>query len=215
MSEIRIEKKFVYQEGDESYKYFLINSMIKKIYLKRRVNSIYFDTEDFKNVWDNINGFGDRLKIRLRWYDNLDHSDVFLEEKIKKNFTTIKKVVKLGNFENYLKLENFILKKLKTNNLFLKKKINLNKILYVSYDREYFIHQTKKLRFTLDKNIKVYLNYAKKPINMDKNILEIKYDPQYSNFCNKFLIENKLKNRNQKFSKYVNSFIELNESGLI
>ncbi len=122
MSEIRIEKKFVYQEGDESYKYFLINSMIKKIYLKRRVNSIYFDTEDFKNVWDNINGFGDRLKIRLRWYDNLDHSDVFLEEKIKKNFTTIKKVVKLGNFENYLKLENFILKKLKTNNIFLKKK---------------------------------------------------------------------------------------------
>ena len=47
-----------------------------------------------------------------------------------------------------------------------------------------FIKQ--KLRFTLDKNIKVYLNYAKKPINMDKNILEIKYDPKYSNFCNKF-----------------------------
>tara|TARA_B100000965_G_scaffold357585_1_gene336392 strand:- start:5 stop:652 length:648 start_codon:yes stop_codon:yes gene_type:complete len=215
MSEIRIEKKFVYQEGDESYKYFLINSMIKKIYLKRTINSVYFDTDEFKSVWDNINGFGDRLKIRLRWYNNLDHSDVFLEEKIKKNFTTIKKVVKLGNFKNYPNLENFLTKKLKANNLFLKKKINLKKILYVSYDREYFIHDSKKLRFTLDKNIKVFLNYAKKPINIDKNILEIKYDPKYSTFCNKFLIENKLKNRNQKFSKYVNSFLELNESGLI
>ena len=215
MSETRIEKKFVYQEGDESYKFFLINSAIKKIYLKRTVNSVYFDTDDLKNVWDNINGFGDRIKIRLRWYNNLYYSDVFLEEKIKKNFTTIKKVVKLGNFKNFLDLEVFLMKRLKENNLFFKKKTKLKKILHVSYDREYFIHYSKKIRFTLDKNIKVFLNFAKKPINMDKNILEIKYNPEYATFCNKFLIENKLKNRNQKFSKYVNSFLELNESGLI
>ena len=74
MSEIRIEKKFVYQEGDDSFRYFLLNSMIKKIYSNRKINSIYFDTETLKNIWDNINGYGNRTKIRLRWYDNLNNS---------------------------------------------------------------------------------------------------------------------------------------------
>ena len=32
MKEGRIEKKFVYQEGDDSYKYFLISGMFKEIY---------------------------------------------------------------------------------------------------------------------------------------------------------------------------------------
>ena len=34
-------------------------------------------------------------------------------------------------------------------------------------------------------------------------------------FCNNFVLKNNLKNRNQKYSKYVNSFIELNDSGIL
>ena len=56
---------------------------------------------------------------------------------------------------------------------------------------------------------------SNKSLNIDKHILEIKYDPKYSNFINKFLIDNKMMNRNQKFSKYVNSFLDLNDCGLI
>ena len=215
MSEIRIEKKFVYQEGDDSFRYFLLNSMIKKIYSNRKINSIYFDTETLKNIWDNINGYGNRTKIRLRWYDNLNNSDVFFEEKIKKNFSTIKKVKKLGNFKDFKDLENFIENNLHSNQLFSGKKLNLNKILYVTYDREYFLDYSKKLRFTLDQNIKTYIDQSIKSINIDRNILEVKYDPIYSDYCNKFLKKNKLNNRNQKFSKYVYSFLELNQSGLI
>ena len=215
MSEIRIEKKFVYQEGDDNFRYFLLNSMIKKIYSNRKINSIYFDTETLKNIWDNINGYGNRTKIRLRWYDNLNNSDVFFEEKIKKNFSTIKKVKKLGNFKDFKDLENFIENNLHSNQLFSGKKLNLNKILYVTYDREYFLDYSKKLRFTLDQNIKTYIDQSIKSINIDRNILEVKYDPIYSDYCNKFLKKNKLNNRNQKFSKYVYSFLELNQSGLI
>ena len=76
-----IEKKFIYSEGDNSYLYFLISGMFREIHNERIVNSIYFDTDELKNVWDNINGFSDRSKLRLRWYNKLDNSEVFLEEK--------------------------------------------------------------------------------------------------------------------------------------
>ena len=91
MNNLRIERKFVYQAGDNSYEYFLINGMFKKIYPKRRVNSIYFDNESLKNVWDNINGFSNRVKIRLRWYNYLNDSEVYLEEKKKNKFFNNKK----------------------------------------------------------------------------------------------------------------------------
>ena len=32
--------------------------MFKETYPKRFVNSIYFDSDIFQDVWDNINGFG-------------------------------------------------------------------------------------------------------------------------------------------------------------
>ena len=92
MTEQRLEKKFVYNEGDESYKFFLISGMFKKVFPERIINSIYFDTEMFKDVWDNINGYGDRKKIRIRWYNNLNNSKAFIEEKKKIGFVTQKKL---------------------------------------------------------------------------------------------------------------------------
>ena len=104
MTKGRIEKKFVYQEGDDSYKFFLINGMFKKLYPDRIINSLYFDTDDLKNVWDNINGFSDRLKIRLRWYGSPKKLiEPILEIKSKRGYETKKdsfKISKLNNF-NY------------------------------------------------------------------------------------------------------------------
>jgi len=215
MSENRIEKKFLYLEGDESYKYFLISGMFKEIYSERMVNSIYFDTDDLKNLWENINGFGNRTKIRLRWYNELKNSEVFLEEKKKKNITTIKKVVSLGFFSNlqdldsYIKSEKFLLK-----TFVVDKKINLKKKVWVSYNRRYFRDTFKKLRVTLDQNINVFIKYPSKVIHIDKKILELKFNSKNFSYCNNFINNNSLNNRNQKYSKYVNSFLELNESGL-
>ena len=45
MTTQRLEKKFVYENGDESYKFFLISGMFRKTFPKRVVNSIYFDTD--------------------------------------------------------------------------------------------------------------------------------------------------------------------------
>ena len=104
----RLEKKFIYNIGDESYKYFLISGMFKETYPKRVVNSIYFDTDIYQDVWDNINGFGNRKKIRIRWYNELNNSPVFIEEKKKIGFVTQKKIENLGNFKNFSDLTLFI-----------------------------------------------------------------------------------------------------------
>ena len=216
MNENRLEKKFVYNIGDESFKIFIINGMFKEIFSPRVVNSIYFDTPVYHDVWDNINGFGNRKKIRIRWYDNLDNSSVFIEEKKKKNSVTQKTVNKLGVFRNYKELNEFINnEKFIKQDFILKRKLNIKRTIFIQYKRNYFELPNKKLRLTIDRNLKIYNNYPLNYIDLDKTILELKYKPIYSSYVNNFIYENKLNNRNQKFSKYVNSFLQLNDSALI
>ena len=212
----RIEKKFVYEDSDISYLNFLISGHFKKIFPDRKVNSIYFDTFDYKNVWDNINGFSKRSKIRLRWYNEINDSKVFIEKKDKLNFTTIKNVEVLGKFINIQDLFNHINNNQLINSpLFNEQKLNLKKVLYVSYDRSYYQELKNRIRITIDKKITIFLKYPSKKVMINNTILEIKYNSNNCNYCNNFIKENGLNNRNQKFSKYVNSFLELNESGYI
>jgi SPX domain protein involved in polyphosphate accumulation len=216
MNQNRIEKKFIYSEGDESFKLFIINAMFKETFKPRIVNSIYFDTPVFTDVWDNINGFGNRKKIRIRWYDEINQSAVFIEEKKKISSVTQKTTNKLGNFKDYNELNDFI-----TNENFFKqkfilnKKLNLKKTIFIQYKRSYFELPNQKLRLTIDRDLKIFNSYPLNFIDLNKIIIELKYNTSQASFVNDFIFENKLNNRNQKFSKYVNSFTELNNSGLI
>jgi len=212
----RLEKKFVYENGSQNYRYFLLSGMFKKSYPKRVVNSIYLDTEIYQDVWDNINGFNKRKKIRLRWYDKLNNSPVYIEEKKKIGFITKKKQYKLGFFKNFDELDSFVKNQhFFKNNFLITKKINLKKSLFIQYEREYFEQQNKLLRITIDKNLKIFQNFPNRYILNDKIILELKYDIRNSAKVNNFIKINKLNNRNQKFSKYVNSFIEMHENAII
>ena len=214
--ESRLEKKFVYRNGDDSFKFFLISGMFKEQYSQRTVNSIYFDTDIYQDVWDNINGFGNRKKIRLRWYDNLNNSEVFIEEKKKINFVTQKKVEKIGVFKNFDDLANYIKSKdFEHINFILDKKINLKKTLFIQYRRNYYELPNKKLRLTVDNNLNIFQKYPTQYLQLDKTIVELKYDLKNSAFVNSFIKNNNLDNRNQKFSKYVNSFIELNDNAIL
>ncbi len=217
MTESRIEKKFVFLEGDDSYKYFLISGMFKKIYFERTVNSIYIDNENFRNVWDNINGFSQRSKYRIRWYNDIKNSKVFFEEKKKLNQTTFKNKNEIGPFKKEEELMVFLNSDKFQKNFLSKYKYNLKNILKVSYKRSYFIDPKKKIRVTLDQNIAVNKKYInnKFGISLDKNIIELKYNVVDSNYCNELILNSKLENRNKKYSKYVQSFVEMNESGLV
>ncbi len=217
MTESRIEKKFVFLDGDNSYRYFLISGMFKEIYIERIVNSIYLDNENFKNVWDNINGFSQRSKYRVRWYNDLKNSKVFLEEKNKLNQTTFKKKSEIGPFKNEKDLMIFLNSNEFQKKYLFKYKYNLKNVLKVSYKRSYFIDPKKKIRVTLDQNITVNKKYINNNfgISLDKNIIELKYDVTDSNYCNQLILNSRLDNRNKKYSKYVQSFVEMNDSGFI
>jgi len=211
----RIEKKFIYNEDDEYFNFFLMNALFKKMYNTRIVNSIYFDTSSHKNVWDNINGFSNRKKIRVRWYNKIKNSDVFIEIKEKKNFVTKKKVQKLGKFSTldelnlYFKSDVFL-----NHEYFDLHKENLSQTIQIQYEREYYISTNNKLRITIDRKIKISKD-QKTMLQLDDVILEIKYNISDSDYVNQLILNYKLNNRNRKYSKYVNSFLILNESGLL
>ena len=46
-------------------------AVFKEVYLKRKVNNIYFDNSNLTSFIDNIEGERDRKKVRIRWYGNL------------------------------------------------------------------------------------------------------------------------------------------------
>ena len=199
----RLEKKFIYNIGDESYKYFLISGMFKETYPKRVVNSIYFDTDIYQDVWDNINGFGNRKKIRIRWYNELNNSPVFIEEKKKIGFVTQKKIENLGNFKNFSDLTLFIKNEYyQKSSLFKNKKINIKKALILQYERNYFELYNKKLRVTVDKKLKIFQKFPNKFIENDKLIIELKYSVKNSSYVNNFVKNNFLDNRNQKHPRF-------------
>lgn len=138
--------------------------------------------------------------------------------KKKKKIGSISKkyVETIGRYENFNQLNNFIhSKEFSNNKFFVKKKFNLKKILFIQYHRNYFQLPNDKLRVTVDEKLRIFYKYPNKFIDLDQIIIELKYDTKDSYFVNSFIKLNNLNNRNQKFSKYVNSFIQMNECALI
>ena len=216
--EQRLEKKFVFLPGDNrKIEILKIEGFFKKIYYKRRVNSIYYDTIDLNCLWDNINGFSNRDKYRVRWYDDINNSEVFFEKKKKINQAKQKNKISLGKFKNQEDLNIFLKSKEFDNSLFKITTLNLVQVLTVSYSRDYYIDNKKKLRITFDENIKTHQNFEgnffKNLANIDNNILEFKYLLEDSDYVRQKMYNLNFNLRNQKFSKYVQSFMILNEMG--
>ena len=66
-----------------------VNKKMKKKFKDRKINSIYFDNYNNKCVLENLNGFANRFKLRMRWY-NRDDKNITFETKIKKGNKTQK-----------------------------------------------------------------------------------------------------------------------------
>ena len=218
--EQRLEKKFIFLPGDSrKIELLKIEGFFKKIYYKRRVNSIYYDTIDLDCLWDNINGFSNRDKYRVRWYDNVNNSEVFLERKKKINQTTQKTKISLGYFKDQKDLYKFLETKNFVNEIFKITALNLIKVLNVSYNRDYYVDSKNKLRITFDEKIITHQNFdekiSKNFVDLGNNILEFKYLDENSKYVREKIYNLNFNLRNQKFSKYVQSFMILNEMGHI
>ena len=93
---------------------------------------------------------------------------------------------------------------------------NYKIVLKTNYKRSYWLSNDKKIRATIDTNLKTSPGYdLGKNIYLSESILEFKYLPRYENYFRNFFKEIESGLRAVKYSKYVRSFFELNNSGLI
>tara|TARA_Y100000741_G_scaffold160939_1_gene121417 strand:- start:104 stop:769 length:666 start_codon:yes stop_codon:yes gene_type:complete len=209
----RFERKWIFKSNNSLA---LINALIRSNlffrtqYPARNVNSVYFDTYNYTSIRQNLDGVSNKKKIRVRWYGNKDiMTNPVLEIKSKKGFETKKESSSIKELDN-VKLSDLHIIKEKLNKKLKSKKI-INPILTTHYEREYFISLNKKIRATVDYNLKsIFLNNITQ-IDIVKNfknicILEFKY----STSLDKYVREN-LKGitlRLSKNSKFVNSALE-------
>ena len=227
MNNYRSEIKFVcYQHN-----YFLLKNWIKlhkfnffKEYEDRNVNNIYFDSFNYKAFNDNLTGLPSRLKVRYRWYGELfsenSTNEGSLEFKFRKNIYGYKKVFKIKDLtlnmnSKWSDIKNKILNALTPEYKILYNR-NSEKILINQYKREYFISRNKKIRITLDKNIKIFdqrftfdkPNFKFKNYTQDYSVMEFKFNKEDKILLNDLDISVPIKaSRNSKYINGVRSII--------
>ena len=220
-SEYRYERKFFVTNSttDEVTKSILFNpALFQEIYHERDINNIYFDTPDYNNYKDNVDGRDNRIKVRLRWYGALKGTmeKTTLEIKIKQGLVGKKISIPSGEFElNTIEDTYSILK-------ILASKIEVPGIdlagliptVINRYTRRYYISDDQKYRVTIDENQSFFDTHLKSNsiengIN-DKNshIIEVKYNPENNCYVNS--ITNHFPFRLSKSSKYVRGIDLLN-----
>ena len=141
----------------------LIKDGMKPLFSKRKIRSIYFETNDFKMYSDAEEGVTPRKKIRVRNYPEDRNSTLYLEFKISSvegRFKT-RKIIDKENFRQI-------------------KEIGINDNQYglckplinVVYRREYY--QMKDTRISIDEDIKFSL-YSGRNLGRERSsIVEIK-----------------------------------------
>lgn len=215
MNENRVEKKFILGKYQEDFlKKILITNGFTKYFVPREISSIYLDTLNFDFAKDNINGVSKRKKIRFRWYND-DYSKIYLEEKNKQNFFVKKNISKAIDFATkkdlVQNLKEYLLNLDKIHNNF-----NYQFILKTNYLRSYWISNDKKIRATIDTNLNASpINNLSRRLELNETILELKFSPSNEKFFRNLFIQNNFNLRSKKYSKYLQSFYILEESGLI
>lgn len=156
----------------------------------RKINSIYFDTNDLAFFTLSEEGITPRQKIRLRWYKDFDKLKI--ECKYKELEFSKKLIFNIGVFNKEIIEQN------------IKKFTNLkiNPKLKVSYLRKYFINKKSQTRYTLDYNItfnKINNNYKLLGFSKSKfSIIEVKKNINN----NEYLSTSILGSNRSRFSKY-------------
>ena len=210
----RFERKYIERKNNAYlFKNFLVTNKFYRKYDKRIVNSLYFDDLNFSSFKDNVDGNTQRLKTRIRWYN--ESSDLInLEIKNKNGFLGWKDTIKLKNIYNIEKdvrnypnsqLENYLKKILKK---------NMFPIIKTKYLREYFEYAHGDIRATLDTQLEFFSVKTNFKINFDKEIMEFKYPALNDQLFRNYIIP-KNNFRFQKFSKYVVGVNLLNRNLLV
>jgi hypothetical protein len=219
---MRYEIKFPFNFNDLNKLNSWIDGIkkIKKIHSKRYINNVYFDDINFSSAQENLDGFSNKKKNRLRWYTSLDNelSNCTFEIKIKQNRLNYKDLYKSDKKIDKIKYIHLFDKYLNPFvNLSKDQKLNLfklnNKLFPViqnKYKREYLIYKNK-VRLTIDNEME-YINVRdNKKLNYLSKfyVLEIKFKEEDKKLA--FEILKSVPFVNSKFSKYIHGLRVMNK----
>lgn len=186
----RHERKFAVEAEQIPSLFYVLKlhpALFIEAYAERRVNSIYFDTDDYSYYMDTVLGKVNRHKVRLRWYGNqVAHIDNGkFEIKAKSGYLGTKETFDFGtfpiddllaNYQDYIRASEFLPAVYQNRFSFLRP------IILVSYLRRYFISADRRFRITLDYDlcfydVKIGFNPLRK-VPSDACVLELKYQPE-------------------------------------
>lgn len=192
-----IKYKVFFMDVPKLYDWLYRYSFFQESYSPRMVNSLYFDTPNYDFASSNMSGESKRIKVRARWYGELDKKflDSFLSGtqvftfEVKRKINNVSDKLNIGkvtyeNEENYLSRVNSIEKSLESlvKNQPTLSAFNLLSTIFTNYEREYYeLKSDKNIRLTIDKNIS-YCN-SKTPSDLlmlakDYVIVELKFNPK-------------------------------------
>jgi hypothetical protein len=140
----------------------------KEQYFERKVNSIYFDTIDEDFLYDSQEGIANRMKVRLRYY-NQDEG-LQLEKKIKRDLLGEKDILKIE--EAAPDLNNFVAWEQKASKWC---DMPLKATAKIAYHRNYFHNSQRGIRITLDHQLTTKeLRFGRTRLLKDFFVIEIK-----------------------------------------
>ncbi len=192
-----IKYKVFFMDVPKLYDWLYRHSFFQESYSPRMVNSLYFDTPNYDFASSNMSGESERIKIRARWYGELDKKflDTFLSNpqlfifEVKRKINSVSDKLNIGEVtykkkESYVSRVNSIQKSLETivRNQPTLSAFNLLSTVFTNYEREYYeLKSDNNIRLTIDKNIS-YCN-SKTPSDLlmlakDYVIVELKFNPK-------------------------------------
>jgi len=161
-------------------------------YPPRQVNNIYFDSDDYAGLRDNLDGVGMRRKLRLRWYgDDLTHvAAARLELKIREGTVGWKAICSLDGLTLDLSCQSWkeILAALRAADPHVGLWMSGSKqpVLINHYRRAYYATITDNLRLTVDSDLRAYDQRwsvrpnLRHPVPLaDRGVVEFKADRQH------------------------------------
>lgn len=212
---MRFERKFLthyhlYDQTEDLLRHGKIP--LHEIYEKRYVNNLYFDTQDFEFYHANLKGEELRVKVRIRWYGDLDKVvKPILEYKIRKGTTISKNSYPVGlkSLEHILD-PSFIddISKSCEDPKVAEHMKYLKPALINRYYRGYYLTENELVRATIDEDVEFYspedLGFFFKERS---KLIELKYSPDDEDFA--IRLSNTMPFRMTRNSKYVNGLSKL------
>jgi hypothetical protein len=186
--EKRYERKYttkVLSPSETELVIMLHPALFSEKFPPRFINNIYFDTPDFKDYQDSVQGVSDRRKIRIRWYgeskEHIEHAQLELKYK---NGTLVSKEryplisFNRGDIQDADKWQN-ILKRSEIPASIIIEIQDRSHVVLNRYHRKYFLTPDDKFRITFDSNMESHMigwfNKNSRSLPSDDLIIELKY----------------------------------------